>query len=76
MPPVGFEPKIPALDRTATGIGKQKSTGINKLGECYTWNIALYPADTWTLRRVDQNKLQVLKCRVGARWRRSYGPLG
>ena len=77
MPPVGFEPKIPALDRAATGIGKQKSTRINKLAECYTWNIDLCPADTWTLRKVEQNtRPQVLKCRVGAGWRRSLGPLG
>jgi ribosomal protein L35 len=36
----------------ATGIGKPKSTRINKLAECYTWNIALYPADIWTLLKV------------------------
>jgi hypothetical protein len=26
-----------------------------KLVKCYMWNIALYGAETWTLRKLDQN---------------------
>ena len=29
-----------------------------KLVKCYVWSIALYGAETWTLRAVDQNHLQ------------------
>jgi len=28
-----------------------------KLGKCYIWSIALYGAETWTLRAVDQKHL-------------------
>jgi hypothetical protein len=36
-----------------------------KLVKCYVWSIALYGAETWTLRAVDQKHLEVLKCGVG-----------
>jgi len=36
-----------------------------KLVECYIWSIALYGAETWTLRAVDQKHIKVLKCGVG-----------
>jgi hypothetical protein len=29
-----------------------------KLVNCYIWRIALYGAETWTLRKVDQNYLE------------------
>jgi hypothetical protein len=29
-----------------------------KLVKCYIWNIALYGAETWTLRKVDQKYLE------------------
>jgi hypothetical protein len=29
-----------------------------KLGKCYVWSIALYGAETWTLRAVDQKHLE------------------
>jgi hypothetical protein len=29
-----------------------------KLVKCYTWSIALYGAETWTLRKVDQKYLE------------------
>jgi hypothetical protein len=29
-----------------------------KLVKCYIWSIALYGAETWTLRKVDQNYLE------------------
>jgi hypothetical protein len=29
-----------------------------KLAKCYIWNIALYGAETWTLRRVGQKYLK------------------
>jgi hypothetical protein len=31
---------------------------INKLVKCYSWSIALYGAETWTLRKVDQKYLE------------------
>jgi hypothetical protein len=41
-----------------------------KLVKCYTWSIALYGMETWTLRKLDQTYLEILKCGVGERWRR------
>jgi hypothetical protein len=38
-------------------------------------SIAIYGAETWTLRIVDQENLEVLKCGVGEGWRRSVGPI-
>jgi hypothetical protein len=32
-----------------------------KLVKCYIWNIALYGAETWTLRKVDQKCLESLE---------------
>ena len=37
----------------------------NKLVKCYVWSIALYGAETWTLRAVDQKRLESLKCGAG-----------
>ena len=44
-----------------------------KLVKCYVWSIALYGAETWTLRAVDQKHLKVLKCGAGGGWKRSVG---
>jgi len=46
-----------------------------KLVKCYIWSIALYGAETWKLRAVDQKRLEVLKCGTGEGWRRSVGPI-
>ena len=46
-----------------------------KLVKCYIWSMALYGAETWTLRAVDQNTWEVLKCRAREGWRRSVGPI-
>jgi hypothetical protein len=36
-----------------------------KLVKCYIWSIALYGAETWTLRAVDQKHLESFKCGAG-----------
>jgi hypothetical protein len=41
-----------------------------KLVKCYIWSIALYGAEIWTLRKLDQKSWKVLKCGAGAGWRR------
>jgi hypothetical protein len=41
-----------------------------KLRKFYNWSTALYGAETWTLRAVDQNTWKVLKCGAGEGWRR------
>jgi hypothetical protein len=38
-----------------------------KLVKCYVWSIALYGAETWTLRAVEQKNLESLEMRC---WRR------
>ena len=44
-----------------------------KLVKCYIWSIALYGAETWTLRTVDQKHLENFKCGAGGRWKRAVG---
>jgi hypothetical protein len=47
-----------------------------KLVKCYVWSIALYGAETWTLRVVNQKTPgKVLKCGAGGGWKRSVGPI-
>ena len=41
----------------------------NKIWKCYVWSIALYGAETWTLRKVDQKYLKILKY-AGEGWRK------
>jgi hypothetical protein len=48
---------------------------MKKLVKCCIWNMALYGAETWTLRAADQNTWKVLKCGAGEGWRRSVGPI-
>jgi squalene cyclase len=43
-----------------------------KLVKCYIWNIALYGAETWTLRKVDQKYMESFEMWC---WRRSVGPI-
>jgi hypothetical protein len=44
-----------------------------KLVKCYVWSIALYDAETSTLRAVDEKHPEVLKCGAGEGWKRSVG---
>jgi len=45
-----------------------------KLVKCYVWSIALYGAETWTLRgQWIRNTWKVLKCGAGEGWKRSVG---
>ena len=44
-----------------------------KLMKCYIWSIALYCAETWTLRQQIGNTWKVLKCGAGEEWKRSVG---
>jgi len=47
-------------------FGKKKTIFTSKLGlhlrkkliKCYMWSTALYDAETWTLRKVDQKYLE------------------
>jgi hypothetical protein len=41
----------------------------NKLIKCYVWSMALYGAETWTLRKADQKYPGILKCVAGEGWR-------
>jgi hypothetical protein len=44
-----------------------------KLVKCYIWSIALYGAETWRLRAVDQKNSKFFKCGGGEGWKRSTG---
>ena len=54
--------------------GKLYSNVGKKLVKCYIWSIALYGAETWTLRGVDQKYLESLEM-AGEGWRRRVGPI-
>jgi hypothetical protein len=66
-------------------LGKKKALFTSKLNlqldvtkklvQCYIWSVALYSAETWTLRKVEQNTIswKVLKCGAGEGWRKSVG---
>jgi hypothetical protein len=43
-----------------------------KLVKCYIWSMALYGAETWMLRIVDQKELESFEMWC---WRRSVGPI-
>jgi hypothetical protein len=47
----------------------------NKMVKCYIWSTDLYGAETWTVRKADQNTWRVLKCVGGQGWRRSVGQI-
>jgi hypothetical protein len=42
-----------------------------ELVKCYVGSIALYDAETWTLRKHIRNTWKVLKCGAGEGWKRS-----
>jgi len=46
-----------------------------ELIKCYIWSMALYGAETWTLRQQIRNTWKVLKCGAGEGWSRSFGPI-
>jgi hypothetical protein len=43
-----------------------------KLMKCYIWSMALYSAETWTFRKLDQKYLESFEIWC---WRRSVGPI-
>jgi hypothetical protein len=48
----------PAFNKNKTLITRKLDLNLKKkLVNCYIWNIALYGAETWTLRKVDQKCL-------------------
>jgi hypothetical protein len=46
-----------------------------KLVKCYIWSRALYGAETWTLRAVNQKHLVSFEMCAGDGWKRSVGPI-
>jgi hypothetical protein len=43
--------------------------------KCYIWSTALFGAENWTIRKVDQRHLQILKCGTEEGWKKSVGPI-
>jgi hypothetical protein len=66
------------IARAKASLNKKKNLFTSKLDlhlwkklvKCYIWSIALYGAEKWTLRKVDQKYLESLKCGAGKEWRR------
>jgi len=46
-----------------------------KLGKCYVWSIALYGAESWKLRAVDQKYVTSFEIMCWRRMGRSFGPI-
>jgi len=46
-----------------------------ELVKCYIWSIALYGAETWTLRQYIRKIWKVLRCGAGEGWKRSVGTI-
>jgi len=46
-----------------------------KLIKCYIWSMALYGAETSTLRTADQKYQESFEMCAGGGWRRSVGPI-
>jgi hypothetical protein len=48
-----------AFNKTKTLFSSKSDLNLmKKLVKCYIWSIALYGAETWTLREVDQKYLE------------------
>jgi hypothetical protein len=47
-----------AFDKKTLFTSKLDLNLRKKLVKCYIWSIALYGAETWTLRKVDQRYLE------------------
>ena len=65
-------------------FNKKKNLFTSKLGlnlrkrlvRCYAWSIALYGAETWTLRATDQKHLESFEMWCWREeWKRSVGPI-
>ncbi|MGP1933413.1 MAG: hypothetical protein ACTS8P_01905, partial [Arsenophonus sp. NC-XBC3-MAG3] len=41
-----------------------------RLAKCYIWSVALYGAETWTLRKEDEKRIEALEMWI---WRRMEG---
>ena len=41
--------------------GKIKKNLRKRLVKCYVWSVALYGAETWTLRKEDEKKLEAFE---------------
>ncbi|KAJ4429433.1 hypothetical protein ANN_21602 [Periplaneta americana] len=39
-----------------------------RLVNCFVWSVALYGAETWTLRRSEEKRIKHLKCGYGEEW--------
>ena len=61
-----------AFNKKTLFSGKLDLNLRKKLVKCYIRSMALYGAETWTLRPADQ---KYLKCGAGEGWRRSVGPI-
>jgi hypothetical protein len=46
-----------------------------KLVKCYISSMALYGAETWTIRAVDQKHLESFECHAGEGWTKSVRPI-
>ena len=65
-----------AFSKKKTLIASKLDLNLKKkLTKCYIWSMALYGAETWTLRAADQNYPESFEMWCGEGWRRSDGPI-
>ena len=48
-------------------MGNLEKEVRKRLVKCFVWSVALYRAETWTLRRTEQNRLEAFETWI---WRR------
>jgi hypothetical protein len=61
--------------RSKSSIQQEEEPFTSNLVKCYIWCIALYGAETWTLRKTEQKYLESFVNGAGEGWRRSVGPI-
>ena len=72
---VKLNPELPWKAQHSSRRKLFSKVNLKNLVKCYIWSMAMYGDETWTVRAVDQQYLESLKCGAGEGWMRSAGPI-
>jgi hypothetical protein len=59
-----------AFKKNMARLIRKLDLSLREIVNCYIWSTALFGAETWTLRKVEQKYLQLCKCGAGEGWKR------
>jgi len=62
---VKLNPGLPWQTQHSARRKSFSTVNWKKLEKCYSWSIAIYGDETWTVRKVDQKYLESLKSGAG-----------